>query len=151
MEALKKNGYPLGFLKQCIRRAHRTKLPSTSQQPPDRIHIPYVEGQSEAIRRILHGYNITTSFTPRSTLKESLTHLKDPIPPAEQSGVVYSISCACCDHHYIGETGRNLKTREEEHRTNVKKGEIEKSGIAEHAWICGHQIDWTSTKILGHQ
>ena len=58
MEALKKNGYPLGFFEQCIRRAHRTKLPSTSQQPPDRIYIPYVQGQSEGF------YTVTTSPHP---------------------------------------------------------------------------------------
>ena len=81
----------------------------------------------------MQGYNITISFTPRSTLRETLTYLKDPIQPAEQSGLVYSISCAGCNHHYTGEIVRNLKTREKEYKTNIKNGEVEKSGSEEHA------------------
>ena len=122
--------------------------PSAISQPSERIYIPYVEGKSEAIRRVLRPYNIATSFGPVSTLKNLLTHLKDPLPEEEQSGIVYSISCTCRKNHYIGETGRSLNTRKEEHKAYVRKGEVEKSAIAEHAWNHGHQVDWNSAKAL---
>ena len=88
-------------------------------------------------------------------LKDSLTHLKDSLQEEEQSGVAYTctISCAGYNDLYIGETGRYryLKTREGENQVNVKKGEVEKSAIVEHAWNHGYQIDWDSAKALDHQ
>ena len=46
---------------------------------------------------------------------------------------VYSIPCSC-GKIYKGETGRPLKVRLEEHRKAVVRGEIEKSGMADHIW-----------------
>ena len=46
---------------------------------------------------------------------------------------VYSIPCSC-DKIYKGVTGRPLKVRLEEHRKAVVRGEIEKSGMADHIW-----------------
>ena len=46
---------------------------------------------------------------------------------------VYSIPYSC-GKIYKGETGRPLKVRLEEHRKAVVRGEIEKSGIADHIW-----------------
>ena len=72
----------------------QTKPLPTTLQPRERIYIPYVEGRSEAIRRIMGTYNIATSFIPTGTLKVSLTHLEDPLQEQEQSCIVYTISCA---------------------------------------------------------
>ena len=46
---------------------------------------------------------------------------------------VYSILCSC-GKIYKGETGRPLKLMLEEHRKAVIRGEIEKSGMADHIW-----------------
>ena len=46
---------------------------------------------------------------------------------------VYSIPCSC-DKIYKGETGRPQKVRLEEHGKSVVRGEIEKSGMADHIW-----------------
>ena len=46
---------------------------------------------------------------------------------------VYSIPCSC-GKIYKGETGRPQKVRLEEHRKAVVRGEIEKSGTADHIW-----------------
>ena len=58
--------------------------------------------------------------------------MKDALPPDMSSNVVYKIPCSC-GKVYIGETIRRLETRLKEHCTACKKGEIEKSAIAEHA------------------
>ena len=39
-----------------------------------------------------------------------------------------------CGKIYKGETGRPLKVRLEEHRKAIVRGEIEKSGMADHIW-----------------
>ena len=46
---------------------------------------------------------------------------------------VYSIPRSC-GKIYKSETGRTLKVRLEEHRKAVVRGEIEKSGMANHIW-----------------
>ena len=46
---------------------------------------------------------------------------------------VYSIPCSC-GKIYKYETGRPLKVRLEEHRKAVVRGEIKKSGKADHIW-----------------
>ena len=46
---------------------------------------------------------------------------------------VYSIPC-CCGKIYKGKTGHPLKVRLEEHQKVVVRGEIEKSGMADHIW-----------------
>ena len=46
---------------------------------------------------------------------------------------VYSIPSSCGEI-YKGETGCLLKVRLEEHRKAVVRGEIERSGMADHIW-----------------
>jgi hypothetical protein len=47
---------------------------------------------------------------------------------------VYSISCDC-GRCYIGETNRPLELRIKEHKYNLKQGLLEKSKLAQHAYV----------------
>ena len=62
---------------------------------------------------------------------------------------VYSIPC-CCGKIYNGDTGRLLKVRLEEHRKAVARGEIEKSGMADHIWKekGNHLPLWDKVEIM---
>ena len=81
----------------------------------------------------------------------------------EQGELVYHIPCKNCSAEYIGETGRLLKTRVEEHRKdvdNMKKEKytrsgkkrlmstINKSALTDHATTENHIIDWEGVKIV---
>ena len=101
---LRRNAYPPGFIKQCVRNTSRTEMSSVSRQRNLTIYIPHIEGQSITIRRIMQPYSIATSFTPVLTFRDLLTQLKDPLPLEKRTGVIYSISCSQCNDHYIGET-----------------------------------------------
>ena len=46
---------------------------------------------------------------------------------------VYAIPCSC-GRKYKGETGCLLKVRLQEHQKAVTRGEVEKSGVADHIW-----------------
>ena len=64
---------------------------------------------------------------PHTTLRRLLVHPKDKVELEEQGELVYQIPCKNCGAEYIGETGRLLKTRLEEHRKDVdEKREIHK-------------------------
>ena len=54
-----------------------------------------------------------------------------PMTSGQYSQVVPLVVCGKI---YKGETGRPLKVRLEEHRKAVVRGEIEKSGMADHIW-----------------
>ena len=69
---------------------NRTSRPpitdTPTEKPSAKVTLPYVQGQSEAICRILQ---ITTSVKPVTTLRQMLSHPKDPIPTLNKTGVVY--------------------------------------------------------------
>ncbi|BHF79612.1 hypothetical protein SprV_0702273300 [Sparganum proliferum] len=46
---------------------------------------------------------------------------KDPLSPAETSAVIYKINCNEGDSNYVGETGRKLQTRLQEHKSATRR------------------------------
>jgi len=61
---------------------------------------------------------------------------------------VYIIECNC-GSIYIGETGRDIKTRTNEHINSCKTNSIA-SGVSEHLMTndTSHTILWTNTKVI---
>ena len=97
------------------------------------ICLPYVKGLAERIQKICSPYDIRTVITSGSTLRRYLFRVKPPTEFNMIKNYVYSIPSNCCKI-YKGEIGRPLKVRLEEHRKAVVRGEIEKSGMADHIW-----------------
>ena len=97
---------------------------------------------------------------PHTTLMRLLVHPKDKVELEEQGELVYQIPCKNCGAEYIGETGRLLKTRLEEHRKdvdNTKKEKYTRSGKKD--WCLplinsplqtteNHIIDWEGVNIV---
>ena len=81
------------------------------------VCMPYVKGLAERIQNICSLYDIRTVFTSGSTLRRYLFRVK---PPTE-----FNMTKNC-------EIGRPLKVRLEEDRKAIVRGEIEKSGMADH-------------------
>ena len=75
-----------------------------------------------------------------------LSHPKDPVPDLQD--VVYKIPCAACSSSFIGQTGRKLSQRLDEHRRAVRQADFNSSTLAEHAWTCDHAVDWSNVKVL---
>ena len=59
----------------------------------------------------------------------------------------YKIKCSDCQASYIGETGRNLKTRLTEHKWAMRNGDVN-NHIAERHWLTNHNIDWDSAQCV---
>ena len=73
---------------------------------------------------------------------------KDRIPDLQRSGVVYKIPCAVCPAACIGQTGRGLCQRLDEHKRGVKGADFNSFALAEHAWTEGHPVHWENVSIL---
>ena len=78
MKAFVGNGYPWSL----IRSASATKPPrerdgEREEERTPTVHLPYVAGVSERIRRVCRDFNIRTVFKSRPTLCSLLTKVKD--------------------------------------------------------------------------
>ena len=61
--------------------------------------------------------------------------------------VVYCIICSKCGHLYIGETGRRLGDRFREHLGDIRNKRIERSDVAKHFNLVGHNTE--NVNIVG--
>ena len=78
--------------------------------PRSCVTVPYIQGVSEVVTRILLDINVQVHMKPYRTLRRILSHPKDRIPDDDKSSIMYKINCRDCDASYVGETGRALKT-----------------------------------------
>ena len=72
--------------------------------------------------------------------------MKDKRHPHSSAGV-YEIPCSC-GQVYIGTTKRSIATRLKEHNRHSRLGQTEKSSVAEHSLLPGHDIQYSDTKVL---
>ena len=118
-ETLQQNGYPERFLSpQC---SPSRKDREEKDDPRSCVTIPYIQGVSEAVTRILSDINVQVHMKPFRTLRRILSHPKNHIPDDDKFSVVYKTNCRDCDASYVGEMGRALKTRVSEHRRAKEK------------------------------
>lgn len=146
---LEQNGYPrLGIAKMKKQANNKEEKEKTKWRYP-RATIPYVKGQSETIRRKLANEGLPISFKPYRTIGQMVQTPKDQIEMAEQRGVVYWIpSYGSKNQSYVGETGRQLKTRVKEHMDDVRLGRKEKSAVSRFVYSEGIGMDWKNVRIL---
>ena len=115
-----------------------------------KITLPYVQGLSEPIHRVLEDLNIRVRFRSNCTctLRQVLAKPKDAVPMLSHNGIVYKIPCKDCPKTYIGQSKRSLQCRMKEHERAVKNGDFNGSAIAEHCWRSGHRADWSAAAVI---
>ena len=93
------------------------------------INLPYVEGTSEKLRRILRSHKIRLTFLTEKTLRKLLCKPKDRVATEDKNNVVYEIDCSNCQTVYFGESKRSLKSRSDEHKRSVRNYNKEKKKL----------------------
>ena len=155
VDALKSNGYPTSIVKKQMREVRKPteRSPRNTDESSCRgfVTIPYIQGTTERLRRVLKEYNFKVAVKPNSKLADALLKSKDRVEPLSQTGVVYSIPCGECDVQYIGETGRALKTRMTEHERSVRLNKTKNSALADHSHSTGHSVSWDNAKVLSKE
>ena len=142
---LKMNGYPRTLIRKPPVREKRTEAEWKSTTV-----LPYVRGVSEPLRRVLVPLGVRVCYRPAMTLRQMISKPKDRVPSIQKSGVVYKIPCASCPASYIGQTGRKLRQRLDEHRRAVRQADFNASALAEHAWTMEHPVDWDNVQVLSN-
>ena len=124
-QVLKENGYQESIISKIFKRiTNNHSLPQSNQltQATDiqeeeirmSINLPYVEGTSEKLRRILRSHKIRSTFYTENTLRKLLCKPKDRVATEDKNNIVYEIDCSNCQAVYFGECKRCLKLRSDE-------------------------------------
>ncbi|CAH3112218.1 unnamed protein product, partial [Pocillopora meandrina] len=110
--------------------------------------IPYIQGVTEPIKRILNSYNVKVAQKPFQTLGHIFAKPKDPVTKEQRTDAIYSIPCNDCDDEYIGQTKRQFGTRLKEHQKAVFLCKKENSALSEYTCLTNHTIGWDNSKII---
>ena len=141
----------LTHLQRCIHHPKQVSInyreqcePQTRHTSPIFIKLPFEGKISQDITRLLRRLaGAEVIFTTGPTLKTLLSAngKQAPTTSPDPKGVIYNINCSCGEN-YIGETGRPLAKRIEEHKASVRKAD-QKSAISEHLLENpNHRINW---------
>ena len=113
--------------------------------------IPYVEGLSEIVASEIKKSNVIVGFRKLKNLNGFIKAQKDRNEHNNNSNVIYKLSCNDCDATYVGQTKRQLRTRVNEHRNNIKLNSDRHSVISEHITKEMHTFNWENTRILDYE
>ena len=102
---LKENGYQESIISKIFKRITNNHSLSQLQQQMQAadiqeeeirmsINLPYVEGTSEKLRRILRSHKIKSTFYTKNTLRKLLCKPKDRVATADKNNIVYEIDCS---------------------------------------------------------
>nr|VZI24285.1 unnamed protein product [Spirometra erinaceieuropaei] len=138
------NGYPRNLVDRCIRK--RDERPNRTDTKSWRA-LPYVKNVSEAVGGLLAPLGVGVTRRPEATIRCLVMKPKDPPPRLETSAVVYRIWCSCGQSNYVGETGRQLRTRMAEHAAAVRRNDAS-SQVAAHSTGSGHTFKFDEAEIL---
>lgn len=125
------------------------------------LTLPFLGFQSSLIRRSIRrtmrrsfpSINFRLVFTTLERIG-SRFHVKDRLPKALASNVVYEFSCSGCTATYVGKTQRHFNVRcGEEHlgissRTGNRVQPDQNSKVQEHLRQSGHRADLGNFKII---
>jgi hypothetical protein len=123
--------------------------PPDNQTPNNTAYLPFIQGVTDKIARVLSKKEIKTSFKPHETIKQNMRSIKDKLDPQKCKGI-YKIECSC-GKCYIGKTGCSFQIRIKEHGANIKNECIRTSALAEHSLKTKHHVRLEETKILAKE
>ena len=104
-QVLNENGYQESIINKIFRRiTNNNSLPQSQQltQATDiqeeeirmSINLPYVEGTSEKLWRLLRSNKIRSTFYTEMTLRKLLCKPKDGVATDDKNNIVYEIDCS---------------------------------------------------------
>ena len=115
------------------------------------INLPYFEGTSEKLRRILRSHKIRSTFYTDSTLRKLLPKPKVRIATEDKNNIVYEINCSNYEAVYFVESKQSLKSRSDEQERFVRNCNCKKNEIAKHCWEADHNFSWDQKEVVDRE
>ncbi|XP_045474883.1 uncharacterized protein LOC123680811 [Harmonia axyridis] len=148
----KNNGYSPDIIDKLILKKQREKLltciypPQPKDQMKRFVYINYIPQISDIVCNRLRKNRVDIVCTNKKNLRSMFSDGRDKLSDSEKSGV-YKLFCDECPAFYVGQTGRSLKVRVEEHKKSILQNKST-TGFSTHCISCNHFIDFNKTKIL---
>lgn len=140
------NNYPEGLI-QTFFSDNRSRLTNEANVNNNTYYkIPYVNGLSQNLKRILENDNIKVVFYNEKSLRPLFNNNKDKIPSLLKSNVVYQIPCNC-GKQYIGQTKQWLSSRVKNHQYDVKNKKTS-TALANHVVEQNCAFNFEEIKII---
>ena len=112
-------GYSNKDINKAIQRARSgNKRISTDNSATTKSYLPYIQGVTDNMAKVLAKKDIRASFKPLVTIRQRMKSVKDDPDHLQQKGF-YKINCSCREC-YIGETGMTFKIRLKEHGVDIR-------------------------------
>ena len=142
---LRGNNYPSSFINEC------EKAMTIKPTMKGFVVLPYAQGISERIGRLLKQQQIQVFYKPQKNINGSFARPKQQDKTDRpSSGIVYNINCSQCGFVHYGQTERSLKTQVSENKEAVLSFH-ENSKVPSHVHQCHHLIDFDNVKVVGHE
>ena len=151
---LKGNGYQENNISKIFKTISNNHSLSQSQQQTQAtyiegeeirlsINLPYGEGTSGKLWRILRSHKIRSTFYSESTCKSNCKpdcKPKDRLAKEYKNIIVYKINCSNSEAIYFGVSKLSLKSRSDELKRSVENCDCEKSETSKHCWEADHNF-----------
>ena len=148
-------GYPEHFIQRCLSKAKKKwyhPTPPRNSISNNFISLPFSQDLQilqTAVKDVNNNKNPDRSaqvaFKYNHTLRNTLVRNR-PINKNNIAGV-YCIPCRDCNKSYIGESGRGLHVRLEEHKRACRLGSSY-SAVATHSLELDHRIGFSQAKVI---
>ena len=110
------------------------------------IH-PHGSKKVNVIARSLAKADVNVAINSGTKIKDVIDIKPKNTSATSDMSVVYEIPCNGCEKSYVGETGRGVKVRLKEHKSDVRFHRTS-NAIVMHIDQCNHLPDWEGTRIL---
>ena len=137
--------YPMHFIEKCLKKAKKTFYGNNDleKSPPNNILcLPYARSFENVIP-LLRSFDVKVVFKFDNTIKNML--IKNS--PHNNHNVIYTIPCKDCNSMYIGQTGKDVTTRINQHKYSVRTGQTSNS-LFVHLQDKEHRINWSDNQIV---
>ncbi|XP_037826543.1 uncharacterized protein LOC119614495 [Lucilia sericata] len=156
---LLKNDFPYKTINHLIDNV-LNKENREKSEPSRKIYqsVEYISGLSERIKHsdIYDKEKYTLAMKTNNTTYKLFNNMKSKLDKLDKSNLVYEIKCNgdetnICQKVYVGTTKTKLRTRLSSHKSDLRtldKPLNQKTALAAHCAITGHQPDFEKVRIL---
>ena len=137
--------YPINIIEKChskVRKSFYGCKEKISFECCNLLNLPY-HPNFDDIPSLLKKLGINVVFNNNNCIKSKL--IKNN--PTNLSGSVYSIPCQECNKFYIGQTGKDIKHRIQQHKYCVRRGD-ESNAIFCHIQDKDHPFNWEQGRVI---
>jgi hypothetical protein len=142
--SLRDNSYSLQQIQHAFSR--KEKPPRDNKKPILTAFLPYVQSMYCHLNRMLKKLDFRGINLPPKKIFKCLRPVKDNM--GLKTAGVYCIPCECCKV-CVGQSGRTIEMRVEEHRWHICHFHPDKSAVAKHSINHDHKMRFQETQILG--